>query len=163
MRRLVLTGTVAGLMDDAMLARLIALQDPNRPFDGRQALAADFPRREPLRTFLYEQIAGLNPPLSPDFLRALIMLRYTVPEPLPMPVCFIAGACDQLFPPELITQAHAKVAGARLHMVPEAGHSVYFETPSEFNRLLGEFLEAPTALPGSQGSSEAARSDATLS
>jgi len=57
-----------------------------------------------------------------------------------MPVCFIAGERDQLFPPALVRQAHAKVAGARLVMVPEAGHSVYFERPGAFNAALASFL-----------------------
>jgi pimeloyl-ACP methyl ester carboxylesterase len=138
---LVLTGTLAGLTDDAMLAQLIAGYDPNRPFDGRTALAADFPAREPVRTFLYEQIAGLNPPLAPEMLRALIALRYSEDvERLHMPVCFIAGERDQLFPPALVRQAHAKVPGAQLVMVPEAGHSVYFERADAFNAALASFL-----------------------
>jgi len=137
---LVLTGTLGGLTDDAILARLIALHDPRQPFDGRRALAADYPQREPLRTFLYESIAGLNPPLAPEFLGALIALRYAPPPSLRAPVCFIAGGRDQLFPPELVRMAHAKIAGAALTMVPDAGHSVYFETPDAFNHTLAKFL-----------------------
>jgi 3-oxoadipate enol-lactonase len=134
---LILTGTIAGLMDDAMLTQLIARHDPSRAFDGRLALAADFPQRDPLRTFLYEGVAALNPPLAPDFLPSLIGLRYApAADELPMPVCFIAGERDQLFPLDLIRQARAKVAHAALVVVPVAGHSVYFECPQEFNRAL---------------------------
>ena len=32
--------------------------------------------------------------------------------------------------------------GARLARVPEAGHSVYWERPDAFNRLVDEFLAA---------------------
>ncbi len=138
---LVLTGTLGGLTDDGMLAQLFARHDPSRPFDAHAALAADFPQREPLRTFLYEQIAGHNPPPSPEFLRALVTLRYEwTAERLRMPVCFIAGARDQLFPLDLVRQAHAKVAGAQLAVVADAGHSVYFECPDEFNRAVAAFL-----------------------
>ena len=140
-RALVLTGTLAGLTDDRMLATLAARVDPSRPFDGRLALAPDFPARAPAATFLFEQIAGLNPPPSPAFLRALVALRYAVPAGgLPMPVTFLAGEHDQLFPPDLIRQAHAKCSAADLVLVPSAGHSVYFECPDEFNRLLATFL-----------------------
>ena len=141
--RLILTGTLGGLTDDGVLAQLIARHDPSRPFDGRLALAADFPGREPVRTFLYEQIAALNLPLAPEFLRALITLRYAAPAvPLPMPVCFIAGGRDQLFPLDLVRQAHAKLLGAQLVVAPDAGHSVYFECPQEFNSALAAFLGA---------------------
>src|SRR5262245_27809158 len=52
--RLVLTGTLAGLTDDAMLARLFALHRGTSGVEGRRALAPDFPERDPERTFLYE-------------------------------------------------------------------------------------------------------------
>jgi pimeloyl-ACP methyl ester carboxylesterase len=62
-----------------------------------------------------------------------------------MPVHFIAGERDQLFPPALVRRAHAMVPGATLAFVPDAGHSVYFETPDAFNALLGAALAAPAA------------------
>ena len=137
MTHLVLAATLAGLTDDAILARLAELHGPGRPFDSRQALAPDFPVRDPVRTFLYEEIAALNPPLAPAFLGALIRLRYPAArDGLGMPVTFIAGGRDQLFPPDVIRMAHARLPGAALVVVPEAGHSAYFECPEEFNRAL---------------------------
>jgi 3-oxoadipate enol-lactonase len=134
---LVLTGTIAGLTDDAMLATLASLHQPGRQFDGRLALARDYPAREPAATFLFEEIAAQNPPPTPEFLGALVRLRYTEQaRTLTMPITFIAGEEDQLFPPALVRAAHAKLARAALHFVPVAGHSVYFECPDAFNRLL---------------------------
>ena len=96
---------------------------------------------EPVRTFLYEQIAGLNPAPTPEFLMALIALRYTVElGQLRVPVCFIAGGRDRLFPLDVVRQAHAKLPGAEMVVVPDAGHSAYFECPQEFNRALATFL-----------------------
>jgi 3-oxoadipate enol-lactonase len=142
---LILTSTLAGLTDDGMLARLLALHDPNAPFDSRRALAPDFPARDPDRTFLFTQIAGLNPPIAPDFLPKLMALRYPAdPARLRMPILFLAGGRDQLFPIELQRQALAKLPKARLGVVEAAGHSIYFECPEAFNWLLGEFLEEET-------------------
>lgn len=141
--QLVLTGTVAGLIDDDVRARLLSTIAPSgsAPLDARAALAADFPEREPVRTFLFEEIAGANPPLTPEFLRALINLAYSSgPTDLPMPVCFIAGEQDRLFPLPLIQRAHARLPRASLVTVPVAGHSVYFECPDAFNRALADFL-----------------------
>ena len=139
---LLLTGTLAGLTDDAMLRRLIELHPPGGAFDPHLALAPDFPSREPAATFLYDQIAGLNPLLDPSVLAALIAVRYAVgPGGLPLPVSFVAGERDQLFPLDLVRQAHAKLPGAALTIVPEAGHSVYFEQPQVFNRALARLLD----------------------
>ncbi len=138
----VLTGTIGGLTDDAMLAALRGNIQPTVPFDGRLALAPDYPAREPAKTFLFEQIAGLNPPLVPGVLAALLKLRYPPDATrLRMPLQFIAGSRDQLFPPDLIHRAHAKLPAAGLVMVPEAGHSVYFECAQIFNDALAAFLD----------------------
>jgi pimeloyl-ACP methyl ester carboxylesterase len=115
--------------------------------DAHAALAADFPAREPVRTFLFDQIAGLNPPLTPEFLRALVRLRCTLAPGWALPTCFIAGAADRLFPLALIRRAHARVPGAALVVVPDAGHSVYFERPDAFNAALGVFLGATADAP----------------
>jgi 3-oxoadipate enol-lactonase len=149
--RLVLTSTLAGLTDDATVAGLLAAvaESTATALDGHVALAADFPVREPVRTFLFDQIAGLNPPLTADFLRALIRLRYTgAPHASSVSTCFIAGAEDRLFPLALIRQAHARVPGAALVVVPEAGHSVYFERPDAFNAALATFLGVAVDPPG---------------
>jgi len=138
---LVLTSTLAGLTDDQMLERILELHDPSAPFDGQKALAPDFPRREPARTFLMAQIAGLNPPLEPSFLQALIGLRYPAePEKLRMPILYLAGGHDQLIPLDLQKRAQAKLPASELAVVEESGHSIYFECPGDFNQILDGFL-----------------------
>ncbi len=36
---------------------------------------------------------------------------------------------------------HSRVPGSELHVVPEAGHSVYWERPETFNHLVLDFLD----------------------
>ena len=43
-------------------------------------------------------------------------------------------------PPAAVALLAAIVPGARLARVPKAGHSVYWERPETFNRLVDEFL-----------------------
>jgi len=139
--RVVLASTLAGLVDDTMLAELVASHDPSRPFDERLALAPDFPARDPARTFLYQQIAALNPTPTPAFIQSLVALRYESGlERLRMPIRFIAGERDRLFPARLIGQAQRKLPGSDLVTVEGCGHSVYFECPEEFNRAVLDFL-----------------------
>ncbi len=141
---LVLTGTLGGLTDDDMIGELLSIVQRPGPLDGRLALAADFPIREPVKTYLFEQIAGLNPALTPGVLAALLKLRYPADSSrLRMPIAFIAGERDQLFPPDLVRRTHAKLPDAQLTMVPVAGHSVYFECPEVFNDALAAFLASP--------------------
>ena len=63
-----------------------------------------------------------------------------------MPTLLIVGEEDALAPPQIMEQMARCIAHARLIKVPGAGHSVYFERPEEFNRILLAFLrENPLA------------------
>jgi 3-oxoadipate enol-lactonase len=138
-----LASTLAGLVDDATAALLLRVIDAgaDRPFDGQAALAADFPTRDPARTFLFEHITAMNPLLGAPFLRALVALRVALPAaPLPFAAAFVAGDRDRLFPLPLVQLAYARIPAASLTVVPGAGHSVYFEDPDAFNRALDVLL-----------------------
>jgi 3-oxoadipate enol-lactonase len=56
-----------------------------------------------------------------------------------------------LIPPEVIRVAQSMIPGARVAMVADAGHSVYFERPAEFNAHIDAFLaevDGPRAAVG---------------
>ena len=57
------------------------------------------------------------------------------------PVLFIVGEEDQIAPPPCVETASRLFPNARLVRVPEAGHSVYFEQPQVFNRVVREFFD----------------------
>ncbi len=137
-----LASTLAGLTDEATTAMLVQAiaATVGQAVDGHAALAADFPAREPEKTLLFEQIAGLNPPLQPAFLEALVRLRVVPPSAAPFALAFVAGDRDRLFPLPMIQLSHGRVPGSALTVVPGAGHSIYFECPAEFNRTLEAFL-----------------------
>jgi pimeloyl-ACP methyl ester carboxylesterase len=59
---------------------------------------------------------------------------------LRMPLLCIAGEEDAVIPPAAVAVLASIVPGARLVRVPEAGHSVYWERPEIFNRLVDELL-----------------------
>jgi len=58
-----------------------------------------------------------------------------------VPVLFISGKEDIVFPPPAAAALARLVPGAKLESVPEAGHSVYFERPEIFNRLVSDFFK----------------------
>ncbi len=59
---------------------------------------------------------------------------------LKLPTLVITGAADLITPPSISRMIAAEIAGSRLVVVPEAGHSPYWEQPEIFNRAILDFL-----------------------
>ena len=75
--------------------------------------------------------------------KKLWAMRNTPPSALAaltMPVLCITGEDDVLMPTPAIEALVTLLPKGRLARVPKAGHSVYFERPEVFNRLVGEYL-----------------------
>ncbi|MGH7988293.1 MAG: alpha/beta fold hydrolase [Candidatus Binataceae bacterium] len=112
-----------------------------------RAYAAEFPKREPPRCFLYQQISGINLHVAPNLIQVMGALRHSV-EPIVskrIPTMLIVGEEDVLTPANVMELMARRLPHARFVKVAGAGHSVYFERPDEFNRLLIDFLgKAPS-------------------
>ncbi|HZP45179.1 MAG TPA: alpha/beta hydrolase [Candidatus Binataceae bacterium] len=142
---LVLCDTTAGLDDPEVIRAQNALRTTLR--GGLQqtlarAYAAQFPERDPVRCFLYQQISGLNRDVPGNLIAALGALRY---QPAPVveagiPAMLIVGEEDALIAPATMELMAKRLPQSHLVRVPQAGHSVYFEQPEKFNRLLVDFL-----------------------
>jgi pimeloyl-ACP methyl ester carboxylesterase len=99
---------------------------------------------QPALARLYRQIMQLTPA---DF-RAAVRARLRelwVQDPallgsLPMPVLFLNGEEDCVFPPFAGAALAALAPKGKAVRVPRAGHSVYFERADEFNGIVDEFL-----------------------
>lgn len=108
-------------------------------------------REQPGLHFLYQEISNLSSALDLTTLRArLYAMRTTPPErlaQLPVPVLCITGEEDVLLPSVQVERLSSLIPGARLQRVPQAGHSVYFERPDAFNRVVADFLAA-VPVPG---------------
>ncbi|MBH80494.1 MAG: hypothetical protein CMQ49_08305 [Gammaproteobacteria bacterium] len=61
------------------------------------------------------------------------------------PTLFLAGSEDPLFPPDLLATYVPHFGNASIQVVPDAGHSPYFEQPEAFNAHLARHLEATTS------------------
>jgi 3-oxoadipate enol-lactonase len=142
-----LANTVGNLTNAELAAargKLTAASPPRPAVLWHAALGPTFRKREPVRSFLYAQIAGINPPLAPDFREQLG--RQTTPveqyAATRVPTLFLTSDEDGLTWPELSELGHRHVAGSQLVRVAAAGHSTYFEQPDVFNREVGAFLKA---------------------
>jgi len=127
----------------AVRQRLAAASPPRPAVLWHAALGATFRRKEPVRSFLYAQVAGLNAPLPADFREQLGGLttpveRYAATR---VPTFFLTSDEDGLIWPELSETVHRHVPGSRFERVAAAGHSTYFERPDVFNREVGAFLK----------------------
>jgi 3-oxoadipate enol-lactonase len=142
----VMANTVGNLtnLEIAELRRQHGATSPPRPAVlWHAALGETFRKEQPVRAFLYAQIAGTNAPLPADFRDHLGRLttpveRYAAAR---VPTLFLTSDEDGLTWPELSKKVHEQVPGSRLVRVEAAGHSTYFERPHVFNREVGGFLK----------------------
>jgi pimeloyl-ACP methyl ester carboxylesterase len=59
-----------------------------------------------------------------------------------IPTLVTVGELDLVLPTRFSRELAARIPGARLVVVPDAGHQPFQELPAEYNRILHEFLEA---------------------
>ena len=160
-RALVLTST-CGSIDRAS----VPLADPNRLNEWDRmadAARADMARRgisppagermakeQPSLHYLYREIANASAAFDRAELRKRLFAIATRPADvlrgLSMPTLFITGGEDRNYPPFLSEALAPMMPNAKVEQVPETGHSVYFQRPEIYNRLVGDFLLAVGAL-----------------
>src|SRR5436309_8875245 len=59
---------------------------------------------------------------------------------LKLPTLLIAGTADLSTPPSISRMIAAEIPNSRLSLMPEAGHSTYWEQPEIFNRAVLDFI-----------------------
>ena len=120
--------------------KLRALQEKGIHTAGGERMA----KEQPALAQLYGQISELASPEFRDEVRKRIReMRTKAPgllAKLSMPVLFVTGDEDWVFPPAA-GPALARLApkGSAVR-VPAAGHSVYFERAAQFNDIIGRIL-----------------------
>lgn len=108
---------------------------------GHRALWSGSAERDLAHAFLYQQLGSF---FSPPMHRLGETIGWTVGHDavaaLAVPVLFIAGTHDQIFPARLLEKSAALIPGARFVEIADAGHSPYFEQPAAWNEALLSFL-----------------------
>ena len=108
------------------------------------AAGAIMENEQPAHQYLYQAIGRLRLGLDMEGTRKkLFAMRATPPSALAaltMPVLCISGEEDVLMPTPAIEALARLLPRGRLARVPKAGHSVYFERPDAFNRLVDDYL-----------------------
>ena len=68
------------------------------------------------------------------------VITQTKLKELKLPTLLIAGAADLYTPPSISRLLAAEIPNSRLALMPEAGHSSYWEQPDLFNRAVLDFI-----------------------
>ncbi len=101
-------------------------------------------RERPALHYLYTEISDLSIGLDKERIRKQLSVLRTTPAEmvaaLGVPMLCITGAEDIVIPSDAVAILASLRPDTRLAVVPESGHSVYFERPDRFNELVATFL-----------------------
>ena len=98
--------------------------------------------------YLYRRVRSINPPRPKDFLAPRPSQRNykgTTADRLRdggWPILWIVGEQDRIVPPELIHISHTLTPESIIKIVPNAGHSAYFEHPQTWNSHVRKFIDS---------------------
>ncbi|MDX6770234.1 MAG: alpha/beta fold hydrolase [Elusimicrobiota bacterium] len=125
----------------------------------KRAAAIDFVRKNGVDAFLgpflkdavHDAAAlgflrGVAAKSSPEAVMAALAALAARPDALPglsrvvAPTAFLVGSQDKITPLPLSETMRARIPGAELHLVPDAGHFSNAENPAVFNERLLSFL-----------------------
>ncbi len=142
---LVLAGTTGGAVSDELRSRQEAYKrGPMGQLSlARRAVSPRLRKERPDLAYLYRLIGRSNPRRPKEFLAPIPGYRGSSAEALTklgVPIMFLVGEEDAVTPAEFIRLAHEQVPGSRYAVIPEAGHSAYFERADEFNARVERFL-----------------------
>jgi pimeloyl-ACP methyl ester carboxylesterase len=144
---LVMADTLVGItLPDALRTRQQENTEATRNLSQlERVVSKTLPLRDPAKAELYLQIASFNRNNANR-----LNTSGSQPAPITMdqvssaaktvPMLFLVGEEDVLQPPDLVRAAGQVVPNARLAIVPNSGHSVYFEQPEVFNYEVNRFL-----------------------
>jgi pimeloyl-ACP methyl ester carboxylesterase len=142
---LVLAGTTGGAVSDELRSRQETYKrGPIGQLSlARRAVSPRLRKERPDLAHLYRLIGRLNPARPKEFLAPIPGYRGSSSEALTklgIPILFLVGEEDAVTPAEFIKLAHQQVPGSQYDVIPEAGHSAYFERADEFNARVERFL-----------------------
>lgn len=126
-----------------MRAGGLARQGP-QSLGSHPALWPGTAERDPAHAFLYEALGSFHtPPMDKIATTIDWAIEHAVVDELGVPVLFIAGEHDSLFPPAELAKSCQLLSNGRYVEIPEAGHSPYFEQPAAWNEAVLGFLTQP--------------------
>jgi pimeloyl-ACP methyl ester carboxylesterase len=150
LRSMVVADTVGGVRDQEVLdleSRIRPPQFDELPAEVRE-LGPMYRAANPEGTRLWSEIEKQSRPSLPP--TSTLQQAYAVPmrnqltlslfEQIHIPTLLISGGADMTAPPPLMRLFASRIKDAEFLVVPNAGHSAYWEEPEVFNRATLEFI-----------------------
>ncbi len=99
----------------------------------------------PAKAYLYEQIGFFNTGVDPaTILKPLFAPEAMIPvarlAEIACPVLMLTGELDAIWSPASLEGLVAAFPNGRFAVIPNAGHSPYFEAPDAYNAVIQRFL-----------------------
>lgn len=145
LRSLVIANSIGGVQDASFLALGMRLR-PSPQFDALpvefRELGPYYRASDPAGTERWLEIYRASRPAQPFPRRELKnQITSSALETITTPTLLITGDADLYAPPPVQEQFRARIKGSESIVIPEAGHSAYWERPEQFNRSLVTFLK----------------------
>jgi pimeloyl-ACP methyl ester carboxylesterase len=141
-RSLVLADTLVGLaLPDDIAASMAEVDRRTQSLTQlERVLGPTFTLAHPAEAYLYTALASFNATHIRSLQGEQPMVSAAQLSATRVPMLFVAGEEDVLFPPEHINGFQRTLAASAYLEIPGAGHSAYFEAPAVFNQQVYEWL-----------------------
>ena len=144
-RSLVVASSIGGIQDEEYLALGRRIR-PSPQVDGLppdfREIGPSYRAANPEGTRRWIELERMSRPEGPPAPAQPMRNRVTFSllETIAVPTLLLTGDADLYAPPPVMQMFKARIRNAESVVVPEAGHSVYWEQPEIFNRALLAFF-----------------------
>jgi len=145
LRSLVVASSIGGVQDEEFLALGRRLR-PSPQFDALppeiREVGPSYRAANPEGTRRWVELEHVSRPPGPLAPAQTMRNRVTFPvlEGIKVPTLLLTGDADMFAPPFVLGLFAARIKNAESVIVPEAGHSAYWEQPEIFNRAVLSFI-----------------------
>jgi len=145
---LVLADTLVGITLPPWLKSLMdpVIEETSALSQVERVLGATTRKIRPERVTLYTQIAGFNSVGLKTLKGVQEMHGIEELVATKLPILFLLGSEDVLFPHEIVRHVHNQIPDSMLVVIEKSGHSAHFETPDLFNAHLVDMLRAANVI-----------------
>src|SRR5262252_7032793 len=142
LRSIVVANTIGGMQDEDYLELGRRLRPPQfdaMPPDLRE-LGPSYRAADPDGTRHWIELERMSRQSGAPAQPLRNRMTFSMLESIKMPALLITGDADMYAPPPLLRMFTSRIKSSESFIIPEAGHSGYWEKPEVFNRVVLEFL-----------------------
>jgi len=142
LRSIVVANSIGGMQDEDYLELGRRLRPPQfdaMPPDLRE-LGPSYRAADPDGTRHWVELERMSRQSGAPAQPLRNRMTFSMLESIQVPALLITGDADMYAPPPLLRMFTSRIKSSESFIIPEAGHSGYWEKPEVFNRVVLEFL-----------------------